>query len=299
MSLTFLQLCEQVILEESRPLRPIEIWEISQKKGYSKPTKSLSPETTISSRIYDSISNDPYSPFIRIDSKPITYSHRDLQPDICEVYDEENEIKSSHERNLHHIVTYQQLIYEQTYTKTIRHERSKKKRLNRNKWLHPDMVGLKFEMKGWDTQTARVCQMMGDAPVKLVAYEVKKEPLNWGNMHRFIWQAQNACSWAHCGILCAFEIESDVEFTNELHRLLCASGLGLIKLEKNPDDSQVIVEPRVKEKLDYTTMSKLSETNKDFREYLNAIWSSIQVQSVQKDSFEAVMDVEDIQNQIN
>ena len=78
--ISFIELAEKVIEEQTSPLSPVEIWEIAVSKGYDKlvASKGKTPWQTIGARIYLDIRDNPNSHFIKVDSTPKRFFFKKL-----------------------------------------------------------------------------------------------------------------------------------------------------------------------------------------------------------------------------
>jgi len=114
--LTFKELSKKILEEEKRPLTAEEIWEIALQKGYDKHcgSQGKTPWSTITALIYVDMRDNPDSPFIKIDSKPIKFFLKNLIPadDLKKIVEEEEgkieapkELNYS-ERDLHPFLIY-------------------------------------------------------------------------------------------------------------------------------------------------------------------------------------------------
>ena len=166
------------------------------------------------------------------------------------------------ERSLHRLLA-NYLITEDIYPKTIYHEASKGS--DSKKWIHPDMVGVRFN----DFQDSVTSDLIKAADAKsyveLFSYELKRSIDNDHNLKEYFFQALSNSSWANYGYLVAFEISDSVQ--EEMERLNRAFGIGLILLSPYPDDTKILFQAR-KNDLDYYTIDKLCNINKDFRTFV-------------------------------
>ena len=144
------------------------------------------------------------------------------------------------ERDLHKVLSYFAYNYMRVYTKTIFHEKSKKKDKGANEWLHPDLVGFYFPLKEWEKQVLELSSNTGSTPIRLYSFEMKKS-LDFNNIRAAFFQTVSNSSWANESYLVAADISNDSEFLEELKRLSASFGIGIIKLNvQEPDDSNII-----------------------------------------------------------
>lgn len=166
------------------------------------------------------------------------------------------------ERSLHPLLA-NYLFAEDIYPRTIFHEASKDS--DSKKWVHPDMVGVRFN----DFHDEATNKLIKSADTKnyieLFSYELKRSIDNDHDLKQYFFQALSNSSWANYGYLVAFEISDSVE--EEMERLNRAFGIGLIHLSPYPDDTKILFQAK-KNDLDYYTIDKLCNLNKDFRTFI-------------------------------
>ncbi len=155
------------------------------------------------------------------------------------------------------------------YTKTIYHEVSKK---GLNQWLHPDMVGFYSPIDEWDDKLLEFNKAIGETPIRLYSFELKKNIDN-SNYRECFFQAVSNSSWANEGYLVTASVdENDNQLQEELERLSLSFGIGVILLNINDmQSSKVLFQARQKDYLDWETMNKLSKANKHFAAFLKNV----------------------------
>ena len=172
--------------------------------------------------------------------------------------------KEYQERDLHKLLS-SYLKNKNIYSKTIFHEKSSNSKDNHQKWIHPDMIGIKFlNLKNKSSQSLMKIINKSDA-FELVAYELKKEIKSDYELKKTYFQAVSNSSWANYGYLVAFEINSSLN--EEMERLNQSFGIGIIELKSNPYESEILY-PAKNKKLDFKTIDKLCEINKDFEKFI-------------------------------
>lgn len=175
-----------------------------------------------------------------------------------------------HERDLHPLLaTY--LNDRGIKARTIYHEQSKKKE-EHQKWIHPDMIGVKYV--GMENST---CQSLFKAisrieTVEIYSYELKRSIVSDYELKQCFFQAVSNSSWANYGFLVAFEI--DTKLYDEIERLNHSFGIGIIKLSSKPYESKVLY-PAQRHSLDFRTIDKLCKVNKEFCDYMAQIETTI------------------------
>lgn len=168
------------------------------------------------------------------------------------------------ERDLH-ILLSSYLKNADIYSKTIFHEQSSNSKDNHQKWIHPDIIGIKF----LNLQT-KVSQNFLRAinrvdTFKLTSYELKKEINSDYELKKCFFQAVSNSSWANYGYLVAFEISDSLN--EEMERLNQSFGIGIIELKSNPYESKILYSAKYRD-LDYKTIDKLCKINKDFEKFI-------------------------------
>ena len=174
-------------------------------------------------------------------------------------------IKVFQERDLHKLLS-SYLKNKNIYSKTIFHEKSTNSKDNHQKWVHPDMIGIKFlNLKNKASQSLMKIINKADA-FELVSYELKREIKSDYELKKTYFQAVSNSSWANYGYLVAFEISSNLK--EEMERLNQSFGIGIIELKANPYESEILFPARNKE-LDFKTIDKLCQINEDFEKFVS------------------------------
>jgi len=107
--------------------------------------------------------------------------------------------------------------------------------------------------------------------LRLFSFEIKKG-LSRANYREAYFQAVSNSSWAHEGYLVAIHIKQDDEFLAELERLASSFGIGIIQLDPHDIDASRILYPaRGRDTLDWETINKLCEQNKEFDRFLQDV----------------------------
>ncbi len=298
--LTFKELAKKVLEDENRPLSVEEIWSIAQEKGYDKfiDTKGKTPWRTIGAQIYVDIRDNPKTPFIKIESKPRKFFLKGkeyLPKKVLDKNEPSNKTGYS-ERDLHPFLTYFVNLYMNIHTKTILHEKSKKRKYSQ--WLHPDIVGVYFPIKFWKEDVIDFAKELGFISLKLFSFELKKE-LGFNNLRESFFQAVSNSSWANEGYLVTANLQKDDEFLSELKRLSTSFGIGVIELDiYNPDNSAILFPAKHKNELDWETVNKLVSENPDFKNFINGIKKDLKIKEIRKDRYDKVFEREDLINKM-
>lgn len=292
---TLKDFAEQIIKENARPMTAAEIWQDGVKKGYDKKGGFVgkTPWVTIGRKIMIDIKDNPKSKFIvYAELRPKKIYLRD-QP-VSKSYGNKEIINKFDflEKDLHKHLTYFAYTYlERVYTRTINHQKSGKN----NKftvWLHPDLVGVSFPSDVWENDVLALSKEMGVLPLKLYSFELKRN-LTTANLREYFFQAVSNSSWAHEGYLVTAVIEEDDDFNQELKRLSGSFGIGIIKLDVyNPDDSEILIPAKSKTVLDWETINKLCTINTDFKEFIERVKETGQINKIRKELYEKIWDSE-------
>lgn len=171
------------------------------------------------------------------------------------------------ERDLHKLLS-SFLKNTNTYSKTIFHEQSSNSKDNHQKWIHPDLVGIQFlNLQSKINQTFLKAINRLDT-FKISSFEIKKEINSDYELKKTFFQAVSNSSWANYGYLVAFEISDSL--SEEMERLNQSFGIGIIELKANPYESKILFPAKYKD-LDFKTIDKLCNINKDFEKFIEQI----------------------------
>ena len=299
--LTFLKLAEILMIEEKRPLSPMDIWELAKIKGYDKQvgTQGKTPWQTIGALIYINIRDNPKSVFVKIKSKPTKFYLKELvsQDEITKIENKEKNLSQPaqsklKERDLHPFLAYYAYTYMLVYTKTIYHEKSNKK--SYSQWLHPDMVGVYFPIGEWTSEVLDFSKELGSTALKLYSFELKQQ-LDFTNLREAFFQTVSNSSWANEAYLVAAEINADEDFRNELKRLSSSFGIGIISLNiEDPDATEVLFPAKYRSELDWDNMNKLANENPDFGDFLVRVRKDFVGNEIWKEQYDKVIEPGDL-----
>jgi len=150
------------------------------------------------------------------------------------------------------------------------------------------MVGVLFP--DWSNEVFELTKTLGRPHVLLYSFELKKY-LDFSNLREAFFQAVSNSSWANEGYLVVAEMAEDGEFEEELQRLSNSFGIGLIKLDLNdPDSSEVIFPAKRKENIDWETVNKLYEGNKDFRNFIKGVYNDLKTNEIRHERYDKLYD---------
>ncbi|MFP6134871.1 HrgA protein [Helicobacter pylori] len=277
----------QSVLEITGPIKVTEIYhkakelfekgEIAKMFDYGGNT----PHQSVSSYIYTALNKGEELPFFKVQEKPalialksamnepVLNTEKISAPNVKIAHN-----KIMHERDLHPFLTYVAINNEnlKCYTKTIFHEESSKSPKGMDRWLYPDMVGVRFLHAELSNENLIAFSKKFDTlPVKLVSFELKKE-ISVHNCRECYFQAISNSSWANEGYLVGRHIDThNSKLMDLLKRLHASFGIGVIDLRTDEDKSAILLNAKYKEKIDYTVALELSAKNEKFSGFLKSV----------------------------
>ncbi|GAA8310520.1 COG2958 family protein [Helicobacter pylori] len=234
------------------------------------------PHQSVSSLIYTALNKGEELPFLKTQEKPVLIALKDAPKELVLNTQKPSvpSVKIAHERGLHPFLTYMAFGNEnlKCYTKTIFHEESLKSIKGTDRWLYPDMVGVRFLHAELSNENLIAFSKKFDTlPVKLVSFELKKE-IKVNNCRECYFQAISNSSWANEGYLVGHHINThDLKLMDLLKRLHASFGIGVIDLRTDEDKSAILLNAKYKEKIDYTVASELSDKNEKFSGFLKSV----------------------------
>ncbi len=277
--LTYKELIIEVLKQTKKPLNVSEIWQKALEKGLDKKLSSIgqTPTQTIWNRLLTDKIN-----FLKTSIKPTTFWLKERENELLkldnknEITNEKQEKNKFHERDLHPLLVkflYENLDFNLN-CKTIYHEQSKKGKGGEDKWNYPDIIGVYFPYDDYEKETITLLENIKQNSYKLFSFELKIA-LNFSNLKECYFQAVSNSSWANEGYLVVLQ-EIDSEVLSELRRLNQSFGIGVIKLEKDISNSQILISTKEKE-LDIQTLNMLINKNPNFKEFIDDINKQIKV----------------------
>ncbi|EKT3851096.1 HrgA protein [Campylobacter jejuni] len=277
--LTYKELIIEVLKQTKKPLNVSEIWQKALEKGLDKKLSSI--EQTPTQTIWNRLLTDKIN-FLKTSIKPTTFWLKERENELLkldnknEITNEKQEKNKFHERDLHPLLVkflYENLDFNLN-CKTIYHEQSKKGKGGEDKWNYPDIVGVYFPYDDYEKETITLLENIKQNSYKLFSFELKIA-LNFSNLKECYFQAVSNSSWANEGYLVVLQ-EIDSEVLSELRRLNQSFGIGVIKLEKDISNSQILISAKEKE-LDIQTLNMLINKNPNFKEFIDDINKQIKV----------------------
>ncbi|MFP6257496.1 HrgA protein [Helicobacter pylori] len=261
------------------------------------------PHQSVSAFIYTALNKGEELPFKKVQENPTLIALKSAanelglnaqKPSVPSAKIVHNKIM--HERDLHPFLTYMAFYNEnlKCYTKTIFHEESLKSPKGMDRWLYPDMVGVRFLHAEWSNENLIAFSKKFDTlPVKLVSFELKKE-IKVDNCRECYFQAISNSS--NEGYLVGCHIDThNPQLMDLLKRLHASFGIGVIDLRTDEDKSTILLNAKYKEKIDYTVALELSEKNKKFSGFLKSVVDYDPAHSYRyKDEFDEVKKKEEL-----
>lgn len=288
MKYTFEKLIKEILKDSDVPLSASEIWINAEASGKADLVCSSgkTPWKTIEAKIYVDLKrqreNNTESELIKVSSRPAKFGLRSKSYGQNTDIKPEKKIKSYNERDLHPLLAKFVFSDEhfRCYSRTIYHEKSSKKAKGRNKWLHPDMVGVHFPFEDYNRNTLDIINALNESAAQIFSFELKKE-IDFNNLREYFFQAVSNSTWANEGYLVALKYSDESEFTDEMQRLNNAFGIGFIKLNiEHIEQSEILLPAKTKEKIDWETVNRLVEENDDFSNFVKHVVQDITVSNV-------------------
>ncbi|MEE9362093.1 MAG: HTH domain-containing protein [Cellulophaga sp.] len=263
----------KVLEEQKEPMTHTSILEKIDENQYYDWKVAKTPANTVAAQLYSFIKqNDTRVKRIKGNGNYFLYYLAKLEDELnlTEIIEStptekvSKKTKVYQERDLHKLLS-SYLKNKNTYSKTIFHEKSANSKDNHQKWIHPDMIGIKFlNLKNKSSQALLKVINKADA-FELVSYEIKRDIKSDYDLKKCYFQAVSNSSWANYCYLVAFDINSNLK--DEMERLNQSFGIGIIELKANPYESEILFPSKYKE-LDFKTIDKLCEINKDFEKFI-------------------------------
>ena len=299
MRYTYEKLIREILEKSDTPLTASEIWKNAESSGKADLVCSggKTPWKTIEAKIYVDLKRQREqsieSDLVKMSSRPARFglkskdymkkSNAKGKSEVCGTETKrKNKDNTYSERDLHPLLAKFAFSDEhfKCYSKTIYHEKSLRKTKGKNKWLHPDMVGVHFPFEDYHNNTLDVIGAFNESAAKIFSFELKKE-IDFNNLREYFFQAVSNSSWANEGYLVAVKYSDESEFTDEMQRLNNAFGIGFIKLNvEHIEQSEILLPSKTKEKIDWETVNRLVEENNDFSDFVKHVVQDIAVSNV-------------------
>ncbi|GAA8932626.1 COG2958 family protein [Helicobacter pylori] len=234
------------------------------------------PDQSVSASIYTALNKGEELPFCKVQEKPVLIALKGAAKELVLNAEKPSvpSVKIAHERDLHPFLTYMAFNNEnlKCYTKTIFHEESSKSIKGMDRWLYPDMVGVRFLHAELSNENLIAFSKKFDTlPVKLVSFELKRE-ISVHDCRECYFQAISNSSWANEGYLVGRHIDThNPKLMDLLKRLHASFGIGVIDLRTDEDKSAILLNAKYREKIDYSVALELSEKNEKFSAFLKSV----------------------------
>ncbi len=149
----------QSVLEITGPIKVTEIYHKAKELFEEGKIENMfdcggeTPHQSVSSYIYTALSKGEELPFFKVQEKPALIALKSVAKELG-LNAQKSSAKIAHERDLHPFLTYMAINNEnlKCYTKTIFHEGSLKSPKGMDRWLYPDMVGVRFLHAEWSNE---------------------------------------------------------------------------------------------------------------------------------------------------
>ncbi|GAA9441676.1 COG2958 family protein [Helicobacter pylori] len=272
----------QSVLEITGPIKVTEVYHKAKELFEEGKIKNMfdyggnTPDQSVSTSIYTALNKGEELPFFKAREKPTLIALKSAAKELVLNAQKPSApgVKIAHERDLHPFLTYMAINNEnlKCYTKTIFHEESSKSIKGMDRWLYPDMVGVRFLHAEWSNENLIAFSKKFDTlPIKLVSFELKKE-ISVHNCREYYFQAISNSSWANEGYLVGRHIDThNPQLMDLLKRLHASFGIGVIDLRTDEDKSAILLNAKYKEKIDYTMTQELSDKNPKFSGFLKSV----------------------------
>ncbi|WRG49197.1 COG2958 family protein [Helicobacter pylori] len=272
----------QSVLEITGPIKVTEVYDKAKELFEKGEITNMfdcggkTPHQSVSAFIYTALNKGEELPFFKVQEKPVLIALKGAakEPVLNIEKISVPSVKIAHERDLHPFLTYMAFHNEnlKCYTKTIFHEESSKSPKGMDRWLYPDMVGVRFlHAELSNANLIAFSKKFDTLPVKLVSFELKKE-ISVHNCRECYFQAISNSSWANEGYLVGRHIDThNPQLMDLLKRLHASFGIGVIDLRTDEDKSAILLNAKYKEKIDYTVALELSDKNPKFSGFLKSV----------------------------
>ncbi len=272
MSYTYLSLAKDILADSKTPLRLGQIWNEAKTKGLQqKLENSVSPsKQALSKALHDDIRRDKQGIFA-FSKNPTLFGLEGKHSKEIPSEEETTSQANFKERDLHPLFVRCAKENFNVFCKTIYHEQSKKSQKGQNEWLHPDIVGVRFAFSDYtQKETLEIVKKLSYPQVKLYSFELKIS-LDFSNLKKCYFQAISNSSWANEAYLAVFHKIDDEELLEVLKKLNARFGVGVINFGISPDEFEICIPAKEKDKIDISMIDELVEKNKDFKRFIEKL----------------------------
>ncbi len=181
-----IKIMQSVLEVIKEPIKVTEIYDKAQELFEKGEIENMfdyggnTPDQSVSASIYTALNKGEDLPFLKVQEKPVLIALKSTAKELGLNAQKPSvpSVKITHERDLHPFLTYMAINNEnlKCYTKTIFHEESVKSPKGMDRWLYPDMVGVRFlHAELFNENLIAFSKKFDTLPVKLVSFELKKE----------------------------------------------------------------------------------------------------------------------------
>lgn len=311
MAYTFLQAAIDVLQDSQTPLKLSDIWIKIKEKGLDKKMgfNGATPKHTLAAVLYTEIKKEN-ARVVGLSTKPVFFglnnkhSMETLQ-DKNIVESGESEVSESriersgfNERDLHPLFVKFAKDKLDVLCKTIYHEKSDKAIKGKNKWMHPDIVGIRFASADFEHKiTLDLLNKLEYPKVEFFSFELKVA-IDFGNLKESYFQAVSNSSWADLGYLVVFNEIADPQVRKELETLNHRFGIGVIAFGTTSDSFEVLFETESKEAVDLSMVDELNRQNEDFRVFVENVMDNMGRTNISTHGFDEIKSDEKLESYI-
>lgn len=149
-----IEIVQSVLEIIKEPIKVTEIYDKAQELFEEGKIENIfdfggeTPHQSVSAAIYTALNKGEDLPFLKVQENPVLIALKSTAKELGLNAQKISipGVKIAHERDLHPFLTYMAFGNEnlKCYTKTIFHEESSKSPKGTDRWLYPDMVGVRF-----------------------------------------------------------------------------------------------------------------------------------------------------------
>ncbi len=157
-----IEIVQSVLEIIKEPIKVTEIYDKAQELFEEGKIENMfdcggnTPDRSVSAAIYTALNKGEELPFKKAQENPVLIALKGAakEPVLNAQKPSAPGVKIAHERDLHPFLTYMAFHNEnlKCYTKTIFHEESSKSPKGMDRWLYPDMVGVRFLHAEWSNE---------------------------------------------------------------------------------------------------------------------------------------------------
>ncbi len=265
---TFLKIAKKVLEEKKVPLSYMEILEYAEKMGYDRELDiSKNKSSTMIEELYKDVNDNSNSIFKKIGSKPTRFILKEILSEyLTDIsFFKENRINISEipEKKLYSYTVYFSNKKWDLKCKTVLYGKSTARKYS--KWLHPNIIGIKFTDKNYDKGLS-IDTLIREQKIKLYSFEITKS-LTYDNMREKYFNSMSTSSWANEAYLVVANLDlNDDNVMRDLQKLNSKFGNGIININiNNPDSSDITFPALHKDDVDWDKIKILSNQNSDFK----------------------------------